>query len=168
MAGQYDSMIPDAEVVKILDEILSCLDIGKFLIKLNHRKILDGIFEVAGISPDLFRGVSSTIDKLDKMPWEEVAHELRTMKGLKDDEINTIAEFVRINGSVAKVIEALQGNQKLLSSPLAKQGIDNMQLLIKYIQALGIDDSRVLFDLSLARGLDYYTGVIYEAVVESK
>lgn len=167
VAGQYDSMIPDAEIVKILDEILSCLDIGKFLIKLNHRKILDGIFEVAGVAPDKFRGVSSTIDKLDKMPWDEVAQELRSLRELKEDEINTIAEFVRINGSLASVLEILQSNQKLLSSPLAKQGVENMQLLIKYVQALGIEDSRVTFDLSLARGLDYYTGVIYEAVVES-
>lgn len=159
-------MLPDAEIVKIMVEILSSLDIGKFLIKLNHRKILDGIFEVAGIAPSDFRGVSSTIDKLDKMPWEEVAQELRSLRGLKEEEIKTISEFVQINGTLAKVLETLQANQKLLSSPLAKQGVESMQLLIKYVEALGIDNSLVLFDLSLARGLDYYTGVIYEAIVE--
>lgn len=161
-------MIPDSEVVKILDEILSCLDIGKFVIKLNHRKILDGIFQVAGVPADMFRGVSSTIDKLDKMKWEEVADELRSMRNLKEEEINVISEYVRISGTLQEVLEILNSNQRLLTSPLAKQGIENMKQLTKYVEVLGIDNSRVMFDLSLARGLDYYTGVIYEAIVESK
>ncbi|ODN03920.1 Histidine--tRNA ligase, cytoplasmic [Orchesella cincta] len=167
VAGQYESMIPDAEIVKLLDEILSCLDIGKYVIKINHRKILDGIFQVAGVDPELFRGVSSSIDKLDKSPWEEVAAELETLRGLNKKQIGTIAMFVQISGSLSKVLNILMTNYEIMACSLAKEGIDDMMLLINYVKALGIPDSRVLFDLSLARGLDYYTGVIYEAIVES-
>jgi len=60
-------MIPDAECVKIVQEILSSVDVGKFVIKLNHRKILDGIFEVCGVKPELFRTICSSVDKLDKV-----------------------------------------------------------------------------------------------------
>ncbi|CAL8147293.1 unnamed protein product [Orchesella dallaii] len=169
IAGQYDSMIPDAECVKILDEILSSLDIGSFVIKINHRKILDGIFEVAGISPELFRSVSSTVDKLDKTEWQEVADELRTLRGLTDDQISTVAGFVRINGSLLKVLNILMTNTNsqtnLMNSSTAREGIDCMLLLLKLLQSLEMQESRVVFDLSLARGLDYYTGVIYEAVI---
>ncbi|CAL8115234.1 unnamed protein product [Orchesella dallaii] len=167
VAGQYESMIPDAECVKLLDEILSCLDIGKYLIKINHRKILDGIFEVAGIAPELFRGVSSTIDKLDKTPWAEVADELKDLRALTPAQIATIAMFVNISGPLPKVLNILMTNWEFMACELARQGLDDMMLLIKYVKSLGIPDSRVVFDLSLARGLDYYTGVIYEAILET-
>ncbi len=60
-------MVPDAECIKVVQEILSSIDVGKFVIKLNHRKILDGIFEVCGVKPDMFRTICSTVDKLDKV-----------------------------------------------------------------------------------------------------
>lgn len=60
-------MIPDAECVKIVQEILSSMDIGNFIIKVNHRQILDGIFEVCGVSSDMFRTICSSVDKLDKV-----------------------------------------------------------------------------------------------------
>ena len=72
IAGDYDAMIPDAECVKIVAEILAAVNVGKFVIKVNHRKILDGIFEVCGVAADMFRTICSAVDKLDKSPWEEV------------------------------------------------------------------------------------------------
>ncbi len=67
IAGQYDIMMPDAECVRIVQEILSSLDVGQFLIKVNHRQILDGIFEVCGVSRENFRTICSSVDKLDKV-----------------------------------------------------------------------------------------------------
>ena len=67
IAGQYDPMVPDAECVKIVSEILSGIDVGKFCIKVNHRQILDGIFEVCGVASDMFRTICSSVDKLDKV-----------------------------------------------------------------------------------------------------
>ena len=62
-------MLPDAECILIVKEILSALDIGKFLIKVNHRQILDGIFEACGVPSSMFRTICSTVDKLDKVLW---------------------------------------------------------------------------------------------------
>ena len=60
-------MVPDVECVRIVSEILSSLNVGKFVIKVNHRQILDGIFEVCGVKPDMFRTICSSVDKLDKV-----------------------------------------------------------------------------------------------------
>ena len=67
IAGQYDPMVPDAECVKIVKDILKAMEIGNFVIKVNHRQILDGIFEVCGVSTDMFRTICSSVDKLDKV-----------------------------------------------------------------------------------------------------
>lgn len=67
IAGSYDSMVPDAEILSILCEALTSLDIGEYTVKINHRKILDGIFELAGVPADKTRSISSAVDKLDKV-----------------------------------------------------------------------------------------------------
>lgn len=67
IAGTYDPMLPDAECVKVVSEILSALDIGEFVIKLNHRQLLDGIFEACGVPAQKFRTICSAVDKLDKV-----------------------------------------------------------------------------------------------------
>ena len=74
--GNYGLMIPDAEVIKIVAEILSQLPIGNFNIKINHRVLLDSIVEISGISNDKYRAVCSSIDKLDKEPWDKIKEEL--------------------------------------------------------------------------------------------
>lgn len=67
IAGTYDEMIPDSECVRVVHEILTSLNIGKFVIKLNHRKLLDGMFEACGVPADKFRSICSAVDKLDKV-----------------------------------------------------------------------------------------------------
>lgn len=74
IAGTYDPMVPDAEVLSMLCESLSALDIGEFTVKLNHRKILDGIFELAGVPADKTRSISSAVDKLDKASCTSSRH----------------------------------------------------------------------------------------------
>lgn len=162
IAGAYDPMIPDAECVKIVQEILSTVDVGPFVIKLNHRMILDGIFEVCGVKADMFRTICSSVDKLDKSLWDEVKKEMIDEKGLDEAAADRIGEFVRMSGGLELIEELLNG--KLAESKIAKQGLDEMRLLLNYCNLYGCGKA-VSFDLSLARGLDYYTGVIYEAVL---
>jgi len=161
IAGDYDPMMPDAECVKIVQEILTSVDVGKFVIKVNHRAILDGIFEVCGVAPDMFRSICSAVDKLDKSPWEEVKKEMVDEKGLEEAAADRIGEFVQMSGGLELI-------DNLLSGPLgqnknAAKGLEDMKLLLKYCSLYEV--SEVIFDLSLARGLDYYTGVIYEGVL---
>jgi len=162
IAGAYDAMIPDAECVKIVQEILSSVDVGPFVIKVNHRMILDGIFEVCGVKEDMFRTICSSVDKLDKSPWEEVKKEMTEEKGLDEDAADRIGEYVRMSGGTDLIEKLL--DSKLAESKSAKQGLEDMKLLLKYCSLYGCGEV-VSFDLSLARGLDYYTGVIYEAVL---
>ncbi|CAF92276.1 unnamed protein product, partial [Tetraodon nigroviridis] len=163
IAGQYDAMIPDAECLKIVHEILSELDIGDFRIKVNDRRILDGMFAVCGVPDDKFRTICSTVDKLDKLPWEDVKKEMVQEKGLSEDVADQIGVYVGMQGGM-DLAERLLQDQKMCQSKQACAGLTDIKLLFSYLQLFQATD-KVVFDLSLARGLDYYTGIIYEAVL---
>ncbi|XP_040538754.1 histidine--tRNA ligase, cytoplasmic [Gallus gallus] len=163
IAGQFDPMIPDAECLKIVHEILSELQIGDFLIKVNDRRILNGMFAICGIPESKLVTMCSTLDKLDKMPWEEVRNEMVGEKGLSPEAADRIGEYVQLHGGM-DLIEQLLQDPKLSQNKLAKEGLGDMKLLFEYLTLFGIT-GKISFDLSLARGLDYYTGVIIEAVL---
>ncbi|XP_075066004.1 histidine--tRNA ligase, cytoplasmic [Mixophyes fleayi] len=163
IAGQYDPMIPDAECLKIVHEILSELELGEFLIKVNDRRILDGMFAVCGVPDSKFRTICSSVDKLDKTPWEEVKNEMVGEKGLAPEAADYIGEYVQNNGGL-NLIEKLLKDPKLSQNKLALDGLNDMKILFQYLELFGVTD-KISFDLSLARGLDYYTGVIYEAIL---
>uniref|UniRef100_A0A1A8GA38 histidine--tRNA ligase n=1 Tax=Nothobranchius korthausae TaxID=1143690 RepID=A0A1A8GA38_9TELE len=163
IAGQYDAMIPDAECLKIVHEILSELELGDFRIKVNDRRILDGMFAVCGVPDDKFRTICSTVDKLDKMSWEDVKNEMVNEKGLSEQVADLIGEFVSMQGG-RDLAERLLQNPRLSQNKLACSGLSDVKLLFSYLELFQVTD-KVVFDLSLARGLDYYTGLIYEAVL---
>lgn len=165
IAGTYDPMLPDAEIIRITCEIFESLGWqGRYTIKINHRKILDGIFEVCGVPTEKLRTISSAVDKLDKFPWEEVRREMTEEKGLDAEVADRIGEYVVLKGS-RELLEKLQADAKLSANESAKTGLTDMDLLFTYLKSFDVLD-RVSFDMSLARGLDYYTGVIYEVITE--
>ncbi|KAI4592031.1 Cytoplasmic and mitochondrial histidine tRNA synthetase [Pestalotiopsis sp. 9143b] len=161
----FDPMLPDAEVIRIINEVFEALGWqGTFTIKLNHRKILDGIFEVCGVPEDKIRTISSAVDKLDKLPWADVRKEMTEEKGLDAEAADRIGEWVTLKGK-RDLLEKLRADEKLSANASMKQGMDDLELLFDYLEYFNALDT-VSFDLSLARGLDYYTGVIYEVVTE--
>lgn len=162
IAGQYDPMIPDAECLRIVYEILSDLQLGDFRIKINDRRILDGVFEACGCPPDKFRTICSAVDKLDKLPWDDVKAEM-IEKGLEDDIADLIGHYVRQSGA-DDLVTGLLNDPRISQNKSAAAGLNDIKLLLEYLSIYGIMD-KTTFDLSLARGLDYYTGVIYEAVL---
>ncbi|KAG6448710.1 hypothetical protein O3G_MSEX005706 [Manduca sexta] len=163
IAGAYDPMVPDAECLKVVTEILDTLNIGQYVLKINHRRLLDGMFEACGVPADKFRATCSTVDKLDKSPWDEVRTEMINEKGVTPEAADKIGEYVRLNGGT-ELAEKLLKDEKLSKTKAAVEGLEGIKLLLEYCALFGIKD-KILFDLSLARGLDYYTGVIYEAVL---
>ncbi|KAA1467858.1 histidine-tRNA ligase [Dentipellis sp. KUC8613] len=165
ISGAWDTMIPDAEIISLLCTILSRLDVGEFTVKLNHRKLLDGIFEVCGVPAEKIRPISSAVDKLDKLPWAEVKKEMTEEKGLDPASADKIGEYVKHKGGRQLVSQLLE-DEILTANASAKQGLDEMVILFDFLDAYKISD-KISFDLSLARGLDYYTGIIYEAIVEA-
>merc|ERR1712223_825497 len=162
IAGQYDEMVADVECILIVKEILSKLNIGQFLIKVNHGQVLDGIFEVCGVPSSMFRTICSAVDKLDKSPWEDVRKEMVEEKNLSEEAADKIGQYVRMKGATELVDELLKTD--LGKSKDAKAGLEGIRTFLKYCDLLGCSEV-VSFDLSLARGLDYYTGIIYEAVL---
>jgi histidyl-tRNA synthetase len=165
IAGIYDPMLPDAEIVRITTEVFEGLGWkGRYTIKLNHRKILDGIFEVCGVPTEKIRTISSAVDKLDKQPWAEVRKEMVDEKGLAEEVADKIGEYVVQKGQ-KDLLSRLQEDQRLMANESMKAGLADIDLLFSYLDAFAVLDN-VSFDLSLARGLDYYTGVIFEVVTE--
>ncbi|XP_063304121.1 histidine--tRNA ligase, cytoplasmic-like [Pelobates fuscus] len=163
IAGHYDRMIPDAECLKIIHEILKELELGEFLIKMNDRRLLTGILTVCGVPDSRFRTVCTSIDKIDKIPWDNVRRELIEEKNLFPETVDQIGAYIRLNGGV-DLIDRLYNDSKLSQNKWVMEGLGDLNLLYKYLELFGVAD-KVSVDLGLARGLDYYTGVIYEAVL---
>ena len=165
IAGVYDPMLPDAEIIRITCEIFEGLGWkGNYTIKINHRKILDGIFQVCGVPTEKLRTISSAVDKLDKSPWDVVRKEMTEEKGLDGEVADRIGEYVVQKGG-RDLLSKLQKDEGLSSNESAKAGLADMDLLFTYLQSFDVLE-RISLDMSLARGLDYYTGVIYEVITE--
>ncbi|KAG0123300.1 hypothetical protein HOY82DRAFT_582249 [Tuber indicum] len=165
IAGTYDPMIPDAEILRITTEILDNLDLGNYTIKINHRKILDGLFQVCGVPIDKIRSISSAVDKLDKATWEDVRREMTEEKELDPEVADRIGGYVQKKGG-RELLDELLEDENLTSNEAFASGLKDMGLLFDYLEVLHVMP-KLSFDLSLARGLDYYTGIIYEVVTEA-
>ncbi|CAF4031926.1 unnamed protein product [Adineta steineri] len=163
IAGDFESMVADAECIKIVIEILDKLDLGSYKVYVNHRKLLDAIFAVCGVPDSHFRPISSAVDKLDKTPWDVVRNEMIHEKGLAPEVADKIWSYVQMHGS-ADLISKLQADAQLAGQKSAEGALKELNTLFRYLTLYGVMD-KVVFDLKLARGLDYYTGVIFEAVL---
>jgi len=150
-----ESMLIDAEMVAIAYEVLKTLGFTTFLIKINNRKILNGITQYAGLPADMTQEVCRSIDKLDKMPWEEVRKELEE-KQLPEQAIHKLGDLLNRQLTLDSLGTALEGIET------AEKGIAETRELFRFLQVLGVEENHYTFDLSLARGLDYYTGPIFE------
>lgn len=170
--GASDPMAVDSEVLAIICEVFEALEWkGQYTIKINDRRILDGLFEVCGVPADKLRTISSAVDKLDKMPWSEVRKEMVETKGLDGDVADRIEKYVTMKGgkgdpqTAKQLLETLKNNEQLMANAKASEGINSFEKLMSYLEAWKALD-QISFDLSLARGLDYYTGIIYEVITE--
>ncbi|CAJ1936803.1 unnamed protein product [Sphenostylis stenocarpa] len=159
-----EKMGPDFEVVRILTELLDELDIGEYEIKLNHRKLLDGMMQICGVPPEKFRTICSSIDKLDKQSFQQIKKEMVEEKGLTAETADRIETFVKEKGSpLALLSKFIQEGSDFSKHEGASEALKELEILFIALEKSKRID-KVVFDLSLARGLDYYTGVIFEAV----
>lgn len=163
IAGTYGRMVPDSECLCVACDILDALPIGDFAIKLNHRRLLDAILDICGVPADKFRTICSAVDKLDKEEWSEVKREMVEDKGLKPEVADQIGTFVLQKGKPWDMYKSLMDSKKFGQHKGALDAMEDLRILFEYLDAMG-KLNFMSFDLSLARGLDYYTGVIYEAI----
>jgi len=151
-----DSLLNEVELVAMIDEVFKRFGVN-VVIKLNNRKILSGVAEVIGAA-DKIIDITVAIDKLDKIGLDNVNAELRE-KGLTDEAIATLQPLLSLSGTNGERLEALAG--MLASSETGMLGIEEMRYVLDHVQQLGLR-ANVELDVSLARGLNYYTGTIVE------
>ena len=151
-----DSLLNELELLQIIDEVFERLKI-RVVIKINNRKILAGIAEIIG-KPDQLTDITVAIDKLEKIGIEKVSAELQE-RGLNEDEINRITPFLKMKGTNLDLIKELRS--LLSGSATGMKGLNELEKLFKLAADLEIK-TPVEFDLTLARGLNYYTGAIIE------
>ena len=149
-----ESLLYEAELTQLLDQVFTELGI-KTVIRLNNRKILAGLAELAG-APELMMDITIAIDKLDKIGEEGVTKELRE-RGIGEESIETIRRFLG-ETDLDKVAGLLDGSE------IGKRGIAELR---EVFAAAGTTENRLEFDVTLARGLNYYTGCIYEVAVDT-
>ena len=157
------SQLNELELVQIVDAVFSKFDI-RVLIKINNRKVLTGFAEIAGC-PDKVVDITVAIDKLDKIGLDAVKEEMRA-KGLTDSAIAVIEPILLLEGDTAAKLATMRslmngGSASGVVSETGLKGLDELEELFGYIAASGIRQA-VEIDLSLARGLNYYTGAIFE------
>lgn len=146
-----DSLVYEAELMQIYEEVFDALNID-VIIKINSRKVLEGIAEAAGIS-EQFMEMTMAIDKLDKIGKDGVRREM-TKRGISDEAVDTVEKILAVKGlSELKTMFA--------HSPTGLQGIEELESFHTYFD-LGNSRGKVQFDITLARGLNYYTGCIFE------
>ncbi len=157
------SMLADAEIVALTYTILRRLGFEQFVTSINNRKVLMGAGAACGVPeaqlPDLYR----SIDKLDKIGADGVRGELQRA-GLADSTADRLLKVLQ--GNLADETSWLELRALLAQDALALQGLDELQELLSYLPALGIDQSCYRVNLAMVRGLDYYTGPIFETIVE--
>ncbi|NOX36401.1 MAG: histidine--tRNA ligase [Calditrichaeota bacterium] len=156
------SMLADAEIIAIIYEVLQSLNFRQFTIRINHRKILFGITEVSGAGMEKELEVCRAIDKMDKIGMEGVKEEL-LKREISPEAVQRILDILSTSGDNATRLQ--QTAAHLQASEVGQQGIREMQELFEYLALYQIPEDFVQFDLYLSRGLDYYTGPIYETVV---
>jgi len=151
-----DSLLNEVELVAMIDEVFKRFGVN-VVIKLNNRKILSGVAEVIGAA-DKIIDITVAIDKLDKIGLDNVNAELRD-KGLTDDAIATLQPLLSLSGTNGERLQALA--DMLATSETGMRGIDEMRYVLDHLQQLNLR-AAVELDVSLARGLNYYTGTIVE------
>jgi histidyl-tRNA synthetase len=154
------SLWQEIELVQLYDAVFTDLGLGGATIKINNRKVLSGIAEVIGAKDKLI-DFTVALDKLDKIGEEGVKNEMLE-KGISPEAIEKVQPLFQFTGTVAQKIEQL--NQLLASSEEGKKGVEELQFICETIEKLGLQTAVIDLDVTLARGLNYYTGAIFEVV----
>jgi len=160
-----NSVAVDAEMPIVINKIFEQFDIGEFTVHINNRKILNGFFEFLGLS-NISKDVLRIVDKIDKISANSFTEELEQL-GLSADQITRLREFININGSKDVILNKLEKISLDCKSDQFKQGVKEIGLVVKTIRDFGLSDSRFMIDLRIARGLDYYTGTVYETTLNN-
>ncbi|WP_375494875.1 histidine--tRNA ligase [uncultured Nostoc sp.] len=159
------SLLYDAQMPAIITEIFEAINIGDFLIRINNRKVLTGFFKSVGIAENQIKSCIGIVDTLEKIGENKVKQDLEKEEIL-EEQAQKIIEFIKIDGSVNDVLDKLKHlAQNLPETEQLSLGITELETVIAGVRNLGVAENRFCIDLSIARGLDYYTGTVYETTL---
>lgn len=151
-------LINDAEIVKVIYEVFTKLALGNFTVRLNNRKLLNGFFadlDLSKESSDILR----IIDKMDKIGRKQI-EELLLAFEIEAEKVTKVLNFVSIKDNVVSELESLN-----IKNEIFNEGLSEIKEVISYLKDFGVPAENYIIDLSIARGLDYYTGTVYETVL---
>ena len=152
----------EAEIPAIIYQAFTSLGLKRFQIRVNNRKILNGFYAMLGLtarSGDIMR----TVDKLDKIGAEKVRTLLTDEVGVSAESADEILKFIAITGGNEQVLAALESYRG--RNEVFDEGLDQLNTVVKYLSAFGVPAENFAVDLTIARGLDYYTGTVYETTL---
>ena len=153
----------DAEIPAIIYRTFTALGLKRFQIRVNNRKILNGFYAMLDLTHES-GAIMRTVDKLDKIGAAQVKELLMAEEiGLNAEQAGEIMRFIAIDGSNAEVLQALEGYRG--RHPLFDEGLDELTTVARYLAAFGVPEDHFKVDLTIARGLDYYTGTVYETTM---
>lgn len=155
------NVINDAEIVSIIHSTFMALNLGDFVIMINNRKLLNGFFRAWNVTDPV--EVLRIVDKLDKIGPDAVKKELLEI-GNSEDAVNAIIELTSIGGSYNDILAKL--GEMNIEDELFKTGMDELRAVCEHIKSFGIPEERFTINLKIARGLDYYTGTVYETYLK--
>ncbi|HEX3028678.1 MAG TPA: histidine--tRNA ligase [Clostridia bacterium] len=156
------SVINDAEILSVIYSTFKALGFDEFTIRINNRKVLNGFFESLNIENKV--EVLRIVDKIEKIGEEAVQKELADL-GVNSDAVGRLLTFIGIKGTNDIVINSLKAME--ISNDLFKAGVEELEKVCEYIKYFGLPEKNNRIDLTIARGLDYYTGTIYETVLDN-
>ena len=151
----------EAEIPAIIYQAFTSLGLERFKIRVNNRKILTGFYAMQGLAEQSGE-IMRTVDKLDKIGPEKV-RALLIEGGVAEAAADEILKFIAITGENEEVLAALEGYRG--RDPIFDQGLDELGTVVKYLGSFGVPADHFAVDLTIARGLDYYTGTVYETVM---
>ena len=150
-----ESLLSEIELIQLYDEVFDTLKIPNIEICINNRKVLSGMVEVMN-SEELFNDIVIALDKLDKIGIEKVKEEMK-VKGVSEEALLVLEKFLSLN-------EISELKSLLTNSEIGRKGVEELQFVSDNVNKLGLKNSTLKFDITLARGIDYYTGCILEVV----
>ena len=152
----------EAEIPSIIYQTFTRLGLKRFQIRVNNRKILNGFYAMLGLT-EQSGAIMRTVDKLDKIGAEKVRALLLSDCGITEEQAAEILKFIAITGSNSDVLAALAGYGG--RNELFDQGLSELNTVVKYLADFGVPEENFAVDLTIARGLDYYTGTVYETTL---
>lgn len=155
------SILNDAELPAIIYNTFKNLGFDEFTICINNRKILNGLFASLDLE-DTSTEILRIIDKIEKIGADSVKKEL--LKNINENQVNTIMQFISIDGTNSTKLQSLEDMK--IENDVFQEGISELREVLKFVQIFGVPEKNIKLDLTIARGLDYYTGTVYETFLD--